>query len=169
MSVGSRAAGRGYPEFLRPLPAGCPVVISQAFAADNEFEPYGCLMSAREIGYAAGSVGTWGHWHNGVDYAVPMMTPLVAPHKGKVIAAGISESGFGLRLLVKSGRWWWLLGHCSDLKYYLNEWVDKGEVVAYSGGANGDERDGNSTGAHVHFSVLADNLHYYAPWLFVRG
>lgn len=87
--------------------------------------------------------------HQGVDYAAPRGTPVVAVADGRVIAAGFS-GGYGL--LVRIGHragYETRYGHLSRLGKGVRPgaWVNQGEVIGYVGST------GLSTGPHLHYEV----------------
>lgn len=158
----------GHPVLHRPLDISqCP--ITQAYGNINGIEPNGYVYPDGSIAYVPGKDATLDHVHNGIDYAAPCGTKLYAPAGGKVLLAGISPSGFGLRLLVRSGPVEWLFGHLSDILVEVGDRVHVMDTVAISGGGNGDARDGNSTGCHLHWSVIRwSDGHYIQPWVGAR-
>jgi murein DD-endopeptidase MepM/ murein hydrolase activator NlpD len=93
--------------------------------------------------------------HNGVDYAIPMGTPILAIADGTVAKA---DAGF-------NGGGGWTLGINHDNGYYsgyahLSRFlvapgtrVRQNQPVALSGGARGHPGSGRSTGAHLHFGI----------------
>lgn len=95
--------------------------------------------------------------HDGIDFAVPVMTPVYASCDGVVELAGVSGKA-GLRLVIKGDNGYYF-------KYFhLSEIIDKfnkvgarvrfGEHIAYSGGAaDGGANAGSSTGPHLHYEI----------------
>lgn len=101
-------------------------------------------------------------FHDGIDIAVPVGTPIVAPKAGKVIASGYS-GGFGrfLRISHENG-YETFYAHLSRSLVAVGETIAQGDHVAYSGNT------GQSTGPHLHFSIFregqfADPLLYVSP------
>lgn len=95
--------------------------------------------------------------HNGVDYGLPLGTPLLAPGSGEVWEVEYDPAGFGyyVKLRTPEGEDW-LLAHMG--LHHLprpGEWVAEGGVVGFSGNS------GMSTGPHVHLG--------YRPQWWVRG
>jgi len=98
---------------------------------------------------------TLGNWQsdNAVDLAMPVGTPLYAAADG-VIGPGVGSLGrggqfAGLRftLVGKQVSFWY--GHLSKLAVKAGQKVKKGQLVGYSGSANGV--------AHLHFAVYTGN------------
>jgi murein DD-endopeptidase MepM/ murein hydrolase activator NlpD len=90
-------------------------------------------------------------FHTGIDYAVPMGTPIKASNSGKVIYAGW-YGGYGKVVILDHGSCTGaptttLYAHMSQPKVYVGENVVRGQIVGLSGST------GYSTGPHVHFEV----------------
>jgi len=145
---------------IRPLKGSPP--ITQAFAEVNSFEPTGYLSPEGTIAYQPAS---YDHYHNGVDYGVACGTPVHAAAAGTIVEAGISSVGFGLRLMIDHGAIGTLYAHLTDITVKVGQKVKQDQIVAHTGGGNGDERDGNSTGCHLHWSVYwyQDGVTVYLP------
>lgn len=99
---------------------------------------------------------SWGRGqHNGVDFAVPMGTPILAIADGVVSKTLTGYNGGG----------GWTLGINHDNGYYsgyahLSRFlvaegtrVRQNQPIALSGGARGHPGSGRSTGAHLHFGI----------------
>eukprot|EP00899_Mesostigma_viride_P020271 jgi/Mesvir1/28245/Mv04786-RA.1 len=87
------------------------------------------------------------YFHNGVDIAVEVGTPITSAHDGKVTYAGWM-SGYGITLCVDHGNGLeTLYAHCNELYVKKGDRVNHGEVI----GETGDT--GRSTGPHLHFEV----------------
>jgi murein DD-endopeptidase MepM/ murein hydrolase activator NlpD len=87
--------------------------------------------------------------HHGVDYAVPVGTPVLAAGRGRVKAVGESKSaGRFIKLLHEGGYESWYL-HLSRIAdgVAAGATVDAGDVIADSGNT------GRSTGPHVHYEL----------------
>ena len=94
--------------------------------------------------------GGYPHFHQGVDYADPAGTPVVAPQGGTVVANTMGEYGYGPNLvLVKmSNGLIELFGHMKDSLVSVGQTVKAGQVVGDVGSL------GNSTGPHLHYGVV---------------
>ncbi len=89
----------------------------------------------------------WGRLHAGVDFGVPIGTPVYAANTGTVVAAG-TASGFGKWVkLTHSGAVTTVYGHISAWHVNVGQAVEAGQLIAYSG------NEGRSTGPHLHFEV----------------
>ena len=106
-------------------------------AAGYVSSPYGLRFNGTEF-------------HQGIDIAADMGTPIVATADGVVTAAGWN-GGYGNMVDVDHGggivtRY----GHASALAVTVGQQVRRGEVIAYVGST------GHSTGPHVHYEVRVD-------------
>src|SRR5690625_4128759 len=92
----------------------------------------------------------WGGTHAGVDWAVPVGTPVSAALAGTVARAGWNvvsgRTGLGV-LLAHEGNRNTYYGHLSKLVARVGDTVGKGQTIALSGNT------GNSTGPHLHFET----------------
>lgn len=95
--------------------------------------------------------------HNGVDFALPLGTEVLAPDDGEVIEVEYAPAGFGyyVKLRTPAGADW-LLAHLDFLELPRpGRWIAAGAVVGLSGST------GMSTGPHLHLG--------YRPEWWVRG
>ncbi len=108
---------------------------------------FGKSVSAKRL-YVSGS-------HNGVDFGVPIGTPLKAAAAG--VVEGVGDTDLACKG-VSFGRWVFIrydnglasiYGHMSVLSASEGQRVSAGDVVGYSGNT------GYSTGPHLHLSVYA--------------
>ena len=99
-------------------------------------------------------------FHNGVDFAVPVGTPVYACEDGAAFRCGWQDAenqkvGYGLRVWQEFERmedkarvrYYIWLGHLSKILVKEGSRIKKGDLIAYSGNT------GRSTGAHLHISV----------------
>ena len=90
--------------------------------------------------------------HNGIDIATRMETPIMAPAAGIVSYAGY-DNGLGKLLKINHGYGiQTVYGHLSRFSTQPGYRVKRGEVVAYVGNT------GLSTGPHLHYEVLVNNI-----------
>ena len=97
--------------------------------------------------------------HNGIDFAVPVGTPIRAVDDGKVLEHGYDQSGYGEYL--KWGHAWGesLYAHLSNAYMALpNILVRRGQAIGESGNS------GNSTGPHLHFAMRVNPYARGAPY-----
>ncbi|MEK7482029.1 MAG: peptidoglycan DD-metalloendopeptidase family protein, partial [Patescibacteria group bacterium] len=101
-------------------------------------------------------------WHNGVDFGAPIGTPVLAAESGTVIAFGDQDNyrvngkrpcykaAYGKFAMVKhENNLTTLYAHLSRWIVNINDKVEKGQVIGYSGNT------GRSTGPHLHFTLYA--------------
>jgi len=108
----------------------------------------------------------WGALHDGVDLAGPIGTPIYAASDGVVKEAGPTNSGYGAWVLIRHydgtvTRY----GHINSWNVQVGQPVFAGDQIATIGNR------GNSTGPHLHFSVLLGGTNPTDPvsWLSTRG
>jgi len=108
----------------------------------------------------------WGALHDGIDLAGPIGTPIYAASDGVVTDAGPTSSGYGAWVLIRhSDGTVTRYGHISSWTVQTGQRVFAGDQIATIGNR------GNSTGPHLHFSVLlgGSNPTDPAAWLAGRG
>ena len=91
--------------------------------------------------------------HKGIDFGVPVGTPVMASGTGTVKIAGRSN-GYGNYMRVDMGNGYgFAYGHLSRFApgIHPGSHVHQGEIVAYSGNT------GLSTGPHLHYEILVHN------------
>jgi hypothetical protein len=89
------------------------------------------------------------NFHNGIDLAAPMNTPLAAADGGTVTFSGWCDCGLGYYVKIDHGDGFeTLYGHMAEPPpVQIGQAVTKGEVIGLLGST------GMSTGPHVHFIV----------------
>lgn len=94
--------------------------------------------------------GTSG-FHNGLDFAMPTGTSVLAAADGKVIATGNNgRYAYGRWMAIDHGNGIvTMYGHLSSVVKSKGSSVKKGDTIAKSGNT------GNSTGPHLHFTVFS--------------
>lgn len=86
-------------------------------------------------------------FHDGIDIAVPLGTPVKATADGIVTSSG-TRGGYGLTVVIDHGYGVeTLYAHNSKLVASKGDEVKRGQVIAYSGST------GVSTGPHLHYEV----------------
>ena len=91
-------------------------------------------------------------FHEGIDIATQIGTPVLAPADGVVIKAGF-EAGYGNMVELSHGYGLkTVFGHNSRLNVKPGQHVKRGDIIAYSGNT------GSSTGPHVHYEVRVNGL-----------
>lgn len=107
----------------------------------------------------------WGALHAGIDLAAPIGTPIVAASDGVVVDAG-PTAGYGAWVKIRhSDGTVTLYGHVNTWTVQIGQRVFAGDQIATVGNR------GNSTGPHLHFSVLKNGVNFIdpVPWLAKRG
>lgn len=99
----------------------------------------------------------WGGFHNGLDIAGPMYTPVRAAAAGQVVTAGRPYVAFGdtavVVIVAHGSNFSTLYGHLDDsrsLPVRVGQFVAAGTVLGYVG------MTGWTTGPHVHFMTIVD-------------
>jgi murein DD-endopeptidase MepM/ murein hydrolase activator NlpD len=111
----------------------------------------------------------WGAFHNGIDIAAPMYTPVVAPYPGIVTTVGRPYLAYGdtavVVIIAHGNNFATLSGHLDDRVHYppvqVGQHVNAGQIIGYIG------MTGFTTGPHDHFMTIvngrAQNPLLYLP------
>jgi murein DD-endopeptidase MepM/ murein hydrolase activator NlpD len=111
-----------------------------------------------------GQAGThWMQLHTGIDFPVPVGTPVHAVTGGTISTEWNPFYGYMVKLTAPDGTITWYC-HLSSYRVRSGQ-VKVGDIIAYSGDT------GNSTGPHLHFEVHPDGGPAVdpLPWLLARG
>ena len=89
------------------------------------------------------------NFHTGIDYACPVITPILASADGKVMHAGWLNGGWGYCVIIKhDANHSTLYAHLlTPLQVTAGQMVKQGQEIGHSGST------GNSTGPHLHFEA----------------
>ena len=90
-------------------------------------------------------------FHNGIDIAAAIGTPVYAPAAGHVTRADLAEPGYGKVLIIDHGNG--LITrymHLGEFEVQVGDEVQAGQLIAKSGNS------GRSTGPHTHIGVFRD-------------
>ncbi|MFQ6398915.1 M23 family metallopeptidase [Nocardia sp. KC 131] len=114
--------------------------------------------------FTSGFGSRWGTFHNGIDIAGPIGTPIYAVANGTVIDAGPAQ-GFGLWVRIRHDDGSiTVYGHMYDFFVSVGERVPAGMQIARMGNR------GDSSGPHLHFEVILGGQHVDPQqWLAVHG
>ena len=109
--------------------------------------------------------------HNGIDWGMPIGTPILAVDGGKVIVRHTSATGFGRYIKLQHPWGQSLYAHLSEFKVKVGDVLESGQMVGLSGNS------GFSTGPHLHFGMRVNpyskgdgwygytNPHRFVIWL----
>lgn len=100
--------------------------------------------------------------HSGIDFGVNTGEPFYAMHAGKCLVAGrvpgYSDGGYGamivIQIVMNGVKWDMLYAEFADNSYQIKKGDDvkRGQLIGYGGFSHGSE----STGAHVHLSMIKE-------------
>jgi len=97
--------------------------------------------------------GYKGGWHNGLDFAAPLGTPILAAEGGIVLASGNQDlycrrGAYGKYIVIRhTNGLVTLYAHLSRYSLSSGDIVKRGDIIGYMGST------GYSTGSHLHFTV----------------
>ena len=100
-------------------------------------------------------------FHNGVDFAAPSGTAILAAYSGNVVAASYNSSMGNYVMIDHGDGLYTIYMHASKLYVSTGQSVSKGATIAAVGST------GRSTGPHLHFSVRS-NGSYVSPWNYLK-
>jgi murein DD-endopeptidase MepM/ murein hydrolase activator NlpD len=100
----------------------------------------------------------WGGFHNGLDIAAPMYSPIVAAAAGRVTTVGKPYLAYGdtatVVIIAHGNNFSTLYGHLDDRVHppivQVGQYVNAGQVIAYEG------MTGWTTGPHLHFMTIVN-------------
>jgi len=122
-------------------------------------QEFGCTGFIWEPPY-----GSCAHFHNGIDLAAPMYTPIRAAGHGRVVYAGPLSDGAWVVIIAHSQQLVTLYGHLDNAyrppTVRAGQYVAQGQIIGYEG------MTGNTTGPHLHWSVKMNDT-WVNPRLFV--
>lgn len=86
--------------------------------------------------------------HQGIDFAVPIGTPVKSVTDGKVIKVeDTGNNGFGKSVMISSNNRTVIYAHLSKQLAEVGQEIKLGDIIGESGNT------GRSTGPHLHFQV----------------
>ncbi len=98
--------------------------------------------------YSSGFGRRWGKMHEGVDWSMPIGSPVLAADGGTVVSAKY-EGAYGYCIIINHGNGLKTrYAHNSKLLVSVGDKVYKGQKIANSGNS------GRTTGPHLHFEVI---------------
>jgi len=96
--------------------------------------------------------------HSGTDIPTPVETPIKAPAGGYVAWHRTGRLYGNYMMIVHPGGIATVYAHLSKFVAPADSYVERGDVIALSGGAAGAPGAGLSTGAHLHFEVRQNGI-----------
>ena len=93
--------------------------------------------------------------HTGVDFAVPVGTPVLAVADGTIVKANWGKA-YGNQVIQKVAGGYVIYAHLNKVRIKPGMVVKKGQIVGESGNSGT-----NTTGAHLHLE-LRDNIRWSA-------
>ena len=105
-----------------------------------------------KFGYRNSPFTGQGSYHKGLDIAAPTGTPIYAPARGTVIAAG-SDGAYGLCVDISHGGGLSTkFGHMSKFVVKAGQQVERGQLIGHVGST------GRVTGPHLHYEVRLNGV-----------
>ena len=96
--------------------------------------------------------------HPGVDVPTPVGTPVKAAAGGYVAWNKTGKQYGNYVMIVHPGGIATVYAHLSAFRAKPDTYVERGEIIGYSGGRPGDPGAGLSTGPHLHFEVRQNGI-----------
>jgi len=90
--------------------------------------------------------------HIGLDWGIPVGTPIKTTMDGEVTYAGWNDEGYGYLVIVENGPYKTYYAHLSEIPIRVGDFVRHGQVIGLSGNT------GNSTGPHLHYEVRRNGV-----------
>ena len=101
---------------------------------------------------------SFGSYHAGTDFPVPLNTPVYSTCDGEVVAVTSLTTSYGkhikIRATVNGSTVYIRYCHLNSFAVNVGDKVTSGQLIAYSGST------GNSTGPHLHYEVRDSNDRY---------
>jgi murein DD-endopeptidase MepM/ murein hydrolase activator NlpD len=141
------------PEMEAPaveIPAEEPVVELQVFSAEEAWASPTSGRISSPSGMRTNPVTGRREFHDGIDIAVPVGTPILAPKDGEVVAVGFNNGYGNFVSMAHENGYVTFFAHLSRSVAAVGDALAQGEQLAYSGNT------GQSTGPHLHFSIFQD-------------
>jgi len=125
-------------------PKGSPYGLAKKYVITQE---YGCTSWTIEERVSLSECST-GRKHQGIDLAgLVSFGPLYATMRGKVIAAGMMNDGYGIRVELENSEYRIRYAHLSVVSVRMGQIVEVGQELGQEG------TTGASTGPHLHYQI----------------
>ncbi len=132
-----------------------PELVHPRYPFDGQYEitlPFGKVNPDEHLGMPN---------HDGVDFAVPMGTPIKAVDDGEIVPYR-EVNDYGTTIAIQHSWGQSFYGHLSSTSAQIGDKVMKGQIVGRSGNT------GRSTGAHLHFGMKWNNESMIDPAPFLH-
>ena len=96
--------------------------------------------------------------HPGIDLRASVGTPVHAAGGGYVAWTKLGKSYGNYMMIVHPGNFATIYAHLSAFNVKAGTYVERGEIIGFSGGQPGQPGAGLSTGAHLHFEVRYNGI-----------
>lgn len=96
--------------------------------------------------------------HPGIDLPTDVGTPVHAAAGGYVAWTRTGKQYGNYVMLIHAGGVATVYGHLSRFAVKGDTYVERGDIIGYSGGRPGDQGAGLSTGPHLHFEVRQNGI-----------
>lgn len=116
------------------------------------------IRISQQYGAATGAYAS-SNGHNGIDFACPKGTKLLAGADGFVETMEMFTTyGYGRHLRIRVAGGVLIYGHMSEVYAEKGEPILAGQVIGLSGGGTDSPYSGNSTGPHLHLEKRLDKV-----------
>lgn len=96
--------------------------------------------------------------HPGVDLPTPVGTPVKAAAGGYVAWTKVGKQYGNYLMVIHPGGVATIYAHLRSFNVKADTYVERGDVIGFSGGRPGDQGAGLSTGPHLHFEVRQNGI-----------
>jgi murein DD-endopeptidase MepM/ murein hydrolase activator NlpD len=128
---------------------------AQSTGTSTAAAPAGAQAGSGAFAWPMSGRLTQRYWegHRAIDLAAPVGTPIVAADSGYVSVTQMSNTGYGRMVMIDHGNGYQTLyAHMSRFIVEPGQSVARGEVIGYCGST------GRSTGPHLHFEIIKNNV-----------
>ena len=133
-----------------PPPSPTPLPFDYSAGVGVADVPWGCAPHGLPVG--GWLTQRFHRWHSGIDLGVPVGTPVLATHSGRIEFAGWSTVGYGNLIILNNGRFTTYYAHLNAFNVQAGQYVLAGAIIGWSGNT------GNSTGPHLHYETRIDGV-----------